>query len=83
VPTLGGPVAMTIPKGSNTGSTLRLKGKGLPARDGRPAGDQYVRLKVVLPPRAELGADLADAIRRHEEAHPYDPRADLMREAGT
>jgi DnaJ-class molecular chaperone len=82
VPTLGGPVAMTIPKGSNTGSTLRLKGKGMPARDGRPAGDQYVRLKVVLP-RAELGADLADAIRRHEEAHPYDPRAELMREAGT
>ena len=79
VPTVGGPVTMTIPKGSNTGTTLRLKGKGMPAHDGQPAGDQYVRLKVVLP--REVGGDLAEAIARWEKAHPYDPRAELMREA--
>jgi DnaJ-class molecular chaperone len=79
VPTVGGPVAMTIPKGSNTGTTLRLKGKGMPAQDGQPAGDQYVRLKVVLP--REVAVDLAEAIARWEKAHPYDPRAELMREA--
>jgi len=47
VPTIDGTVTMTIPKGSNTGSTLRLKGKGVP--DGGGRGDQYVRLTVVLP----------------------------------
>src|SRR5919206_1952563 len=79
VPTVSGPVTMTIPKGSNTGTTLRLKGKGMPAQDGQPAGDQYVRLKVVLP--REVGSDLAEAIARWEKAHPYDPRSELMREA--
>jgi DnaJ-class molecular chaperone len=45
---------MSVPKGSNTGTTLRLKGKGMPV-DGR-RGDQYVRLEVVLPdkPDSEL-----------------------------
>jgi DnaJ-class molecular chaperone len=39
---------MTVPKGSNTGTTLRLKGKGAPRRGGGH-GDQFVKLKVVLP----------------------------------
>lgn len=79
VPTVTGPVTMTIPKGSNTGATLRLKGRGMPAHDGMPAGDQYVRLKVVLP--REMDPELAEAIGRFERGHPYDPRAELMREA--
>ena len=58
---------------------LGLKGKGMPAHDGQPVGDQYVRLKVVLP--REVGGDLAEAIARWEKAHPYDPRSQLMREA--
>lgn len=49
VPTIDGSVAMTVPKGSNTGTTLRLRGKGVPAKKGGPRGDQYVRLTVVLP----------------------------------
>jgi DnaJ-class molecular chaperone len=48
VPTVDGTVTMTIPKGSNTGTTLRLKGKGVPKRGG-VRGDQYVRLEVYLP----------------------------------
>ena len=48
VPTATGAVTMRVPKGSNTGTTLRLKGKGAPRRGGG-AGDQLVRLKVVLP----------------------------------
>lgn len=48
VPTATGAVAMTVPKGSNTGTTLRLKGKGAPKRGGG-FGDQFVKLKVVLP----------------------------------
>lgn len=43
-PTPSGPVALTIPAGSNTGKTLRLKGKGVAGQ-----GDQFVRLQVVLP----------------------------------
>ncbi|MBB4284443.1 DnaJ C-terminal domain-containing protein [Roseospira goensis] len=50
VPTIDGRVAVTVPEGSNTGATLRLRGKGLPRKDG-PAGargDQLVRLRLVL-----------------------------------
>jgi len=43
-PTASGPVTLTIPAGSNTGKTLRLKGKGVAGQ-----GDQFVRLQVVLP----------------------------------
>jgi DnaJ-class molecular chaperone len=49
VPTIDGDVAMTIPKGANTGTTLRLKGRGIVARKSKQRGDQYVKLKVVLP----------------------------------
>jgi DnaJ-class molecular chaperone len=48
VPTIDGPVRMTVPAGSNSGRTLRLKGRGIGAADGE-RGDQYVRLLVVLP----------------------------------
>lgn len=48
VPTVTGPVALTIPKGSNSGTRLRLKGKGI-APDSGDAGDQYVTLELVLP----------------------------------
>lgn len=48
VPTPTGPVTMTVPKDSNTGTVLRLRGKGAPrSRGGR--GDEYVTLKVMLP----------------------------------
>ncbi len=57
VPTPTGEVTMTVPKGSNTGTTLRLRGKGAPRRDGG-SGDELVKLKVVLPkpPDPELEA---------------------------
>ncbi len=50
VPTPAGPVAMTIPPDSDTGRTLRLRGRGVPARGDRPAGNLYVTLRVVLGP---------------------------------
>jgi DnaJ-class molecular chaperone len=49
VPTIHGPVALKVPPGANSGTTLRLKGKGLPERSGTPAGDHYVKLRVILP----------------------------------
>jgi DnaJ-class molecular chaperone len=55
VPTTTGDVSVTVPKWSNTGRVLRLKGKGVLRPDGS-RGDQYVSLKIVLPekPDAEL-----------------------------
>lgn len=53
VPTVDGPVAMTIPKGSNTGTTLRLKNKGALDRRSGQRGHEYVTLKVVLPDGAD------------------------------
>ena len=48
VPTPTGDVTMTVPKYTNTGTVLRLKGKGVPrAKDG--AGDEYVTVKILLP----------------------------------
>jgi DnaJ-class molecular chaperone len=57
VPTPTGDVTMSVPKGSNTGTTLRLRGKGAPRRDGGN-GDEFVKLKVILPkpPDPELEA---------------------------
>jgi DnaJ-class molecular chaperone len=75
VPTIDGPVSMTVPKGSNTGATLRLRGKGiLDARSGQ-RGDQYVHLKVVLPKTRD--AELEKLVEQWAKSHPYDPRADM------
>ena len=54
-PTPDGPVTLTIPKGANTGTRLRLKGRGLADPQGR-RGDLFARLVVTLPdkPDAEL-----------------------------
>src|SRR5438477_5759419 len=53
VPTLTGPVTLTIPAGANSGTSLRLKGKGIPAHGGHPAGDLYVKLVVTLPDKPD------------------------------
>ena len=49
VPTVAGSVMLNVPASSNTGTTLRLKGRGLLDRKSGQHGDQYVKLKVVLP----------------------------------
>jgi len=48
VPTIDGQVDMTIPAGAQTGQKLRLRGQGLNKRGGG-RGDEYVRLKIVVP----------------------------------
>jgi DnaJ-class molecular chaperone len=48
VPTVEGPVMLSVPKGSTSGKTLRLKGRGFTGRNGQ-RGDQLVRLMVDLP----------------------------------
>jgi MerR HTH family regulatory protein len=48
MPTTGGAVTVAVPKWSNTGRALRLKGRGVPRADGSK-GDQYVKLMLMLP----------------------------------
>ncbi|HYL34125.1 MAG TPA: DnaJ C-terminal domain-containing protein [Stellaceae bacterium] len=71
VPTPGGAVTMTVPAGSNTGTRLRLRGKGAPKASGGH-GDEYVTLKIVLPEGGDKA--LADFLRDWAPKHPYDPR---------
>ena len=73
-PTLGGSVELKVPAGSQSDSRLRLRGRGLP---GNPAGDEYVVLKVVVPPATSAAARaLYEQMSREIE---FDPRADLPR----
>jgi|HubBroStandDraft_1064217.scaffolds.fasta_scaffold158596_1 curved DNA-binding protein len=72
VPTLGGPVDLRIPAHSQTGSRLRLRGRGLA---GDPPGDQYVVLKVVLPPADTPAA--RELYERMRKELAFDPRASL------
>lgn len=72
-PTLGGPVDVKVPAGSQSGRKLRLKGRGL----GRhPAGDQYVELQIMTPV-----ADSTAARHIYEQMAAemaFDPRAKLQ-----
>ena len=66
VPTIHGAVEMTVPKGASSGTTLRLKGKGI------KAGDQYINLKLVMP--KEIDAELEESIGKWSQTHAYNPR---------
>lgn len=70
VPTVHGTLTVSVPKGSNTGSRLRLKGKGVAATKGKPAGDQYVALQVVLPKKPDT--DLESFLKGW--SNTYNPR---------
>lgn len=74
VPTLGGKVKVKIPPHSQTGNRLRIKGRGLP---GKPPGDQYVLLQVVLPKPETKAAQ--KAYRHLAETMPFNPRQKLER----
>jgi DnaJ-class molecular chaperone len=73
VPTLTGTVALSVPANSNTGTLLRLKGKGIGAHGGAIAGDLYVRLVVSLPDQPN------ESLRDFLIHWPgnYDPRAKM------
>ena len=72
VPTIHGKVALKVPAGANSGQTLRLRGKGLPAGGGKAAGDQLVTLKLVLPEKPDKA--LKDFIQGWSGADGEDPR---------
>jgi DnaJ-class molecular chaperone len=73
VPTISGTVSMTVPKASDSGTVLRLKGRGIAPAHGT-AGDQYVTLKIVLGAQKDDG-ELAAFLAEWAPHHPFDPRA--------
>ena len=69
VDTITGPVSLKIPKHSNTGRVLRLRGKGV---QSHPKGDHLVELQVMMPPHPD--AALETFVADWEGEHPYNPR---------
>ncbi|MGC3968726.1 MAG: DnaJ C-terminal domain-containing protein [Pirellulales bacterium] len=74
VPTPTGDVSLRIPAGSSSGTKLRIKGHGV-AVPGKPTGDLFVELQVVLPPR--YSDDELAWIEKFDAKHALDPRHDL------
>ena len=65
VPTLDGKVKLNIPEGTQTGTTFRLKGKGIPGLNGRARGDQYVTVYIETP--RNLNREQKEALRKFSD----------------
>lgn len=72
VPTLVGVLRLKVPAASQTGQTLRIRGKGI-ARKGRPAGHLYAHLKVMAPD-GPIPPEVLDALKL---GYRSDVRAEL------
>jgi molecular chaperone DnaJ len=80
VPTIDGRSLVRIPPATNSGSTLRLREKGVPNARNGVRGDQYVEIQVVVPkPTDERVRNL---MKELEAVAPEDPRKDLFAKAG-
>jgi len=66
VPTIHGPVRLTIPPGSGSGTRMRLRGKGI------RQGHQFVQLQVVVPPGDE--PELAEFLKGWTPHNVRNPR---------
>jgi DnaJ-class molecular chaperone len=73
VPTIHGAVALKIPPGSNSGATLRLKGKGVTSNG--TSGDQFVKLRVTLPDPPD--PELVKFLERWSLGHAYEVRGKM------
>lgn len=71
VPTLSGSVMLKVPAGANTGTTLRLKGKGV-ASGKSEAGDMLIRLRVMLPEK--ITTDMVEFLEKWNKKNAYNPR---------
>jgi len=72
VPTFEGKISMKVPQKTQSGRTLRLKGKGMPGVKGNDAGDLYAKIKVVIP--SELTKDQEKALKEFARSYSEDPR---------
>ena len=73
-PTPSGAVTVTVPKGSNTGSILRLRGKGVTRQGAR--GDELITLRIMLP--AQPDASLEMLLANWTPTIEYDPRKEML-----
>ena len=76
VPTIGQPVTMTVPKGSNAGTTLRLRDRGVRNRKTAQRGHQLITLKVVLPVIEE--PELVEFLKAWQPKIAQDPRKEML-----
>jgi DnaJ-class molecular chaperone len=74
-PTIDGAILLKIPPGVSSGQKIRVPGKGVPSSEGRPRGDQYVVLKVVMP--AAVDSEFRHAVGQWSRREPFNPRAEL------
>src|SRR5690242_276672 len=80
VPTIDGRSLVKIPPGTNSGSTLRLREKGVPSARNGTRGDQYVEVQVIVPKRTD--ERVRNLMKELEKIEPEDPRKDLFSKAG-
>ena len=66
VPTIDGKVKYDLPEGTQSGTTFRLKGKGIPSINGRGRGDQYVTVYIETP--RNLNKEQKEALKKFAEA---------------
>ena len=74
VPTLEGPVTLTIPPGTSSHAKLRIKGRGI--ERGSEKGDQFVVIKIIVP--KNLDDEDKAAIEQLAKDHAINPRADIQ-----
>ncbi len=72
VPTIDGDVTVTVPKSANSGTTLRLRGRGVKAGKDGDHGDQYVKLRIVLPEKADPA--LEEFVKGWDAGKGFNPR---------
>src|SRR5438477_2156986 len=80
VPTIDGRSLVRIPPATNSGSTLRLREKGVPSARNGARGDQYVEIQVVVPKPTD--ERVRNIMKELETVAPDDPRKDLFAKAG-
>jgi molecular chaperone DnaJ len=80
VPTIDGRSIVRIPPATNSGSTLRLREKGVPNARSGARGDQYVEIQVIVPKPTD--ERVRNIMKELETVAPEDPRKDLFAKAG-
>ena len=75
VPTIEGPVKLTIPPGVGSGTKMRLKEKGVKNLKTGKRGDQFVVIQIAMPQESDKGIE--DLMSEIKENYPYDPRKKL------
>jgi molecular chaperone DnaJ len=76
VPTIDGPISLTVPAGSESGKALRVRGKGAPRLQGGGRGDLIARLRVEVP--KDLTKTQRDALQRFANLDRRNPRESLL-----